>query len=207
VFLSFASLGVAGSGGLAGGFFSRFFSSLLIASSLVSSLSLEDTTVLTRSHHQQIYGALVCSKPVLRPTASANEFLEIGVMQISRLTKLQMRKPAKKPRKPAPRISSTLGNETLNWPVRNVYDMPCKIRKDATAVTSIAMALLYGASPDGVTAFAIKGPKKTAKYTEITILKAKVQLSTKPILTASHAKSAAISMPIQNTISFFSYLV
>jgi len=83
-------------------------------------------------------------------------------MKIKKLTKFQMRNPAKKPKKPVPRGLSILGNETLNWPVRNVYVMPCKIAKDAIAIATIVRALVYGVSPTaGI--FTITGLRKTAK--------------------------------------------
>jgi hypothetical protein len=53
-------------------------------------------------------------------------------------------------------MSNTFGNETLNWLVRNVYDMPCKTIKEANAIAIIVRALLYGVSPTaGI--FAITG--------------------------------------------------
>jgi hypothetical protein len=59
-------------------------------------------------------------------------------------------------------VSNTFGNETLNWPVRNVYDMPCKIKKDANATVAIVRALLYGVSPTaGI--FTITDRRYTAK--------------------------------------------
>ncbi len=83
-------------------------------------------------------------------------------MQIEKLIKLQMRNPAAKPKKPAPGMSSIFGNEMLNWPVINVYDMPCKIKKTAIAVPIIVRTLQYGASATmGI--FAIVGQRKMAK--------------------------------------------
>jgi hypothetical protein len=83
-------------------------------------------------------------------------------MKIKKLTKFQTRNPAKKPKKPAPRVLNILGNETLNWLVINVYDMPCKIKKDAIAIAIIVRALLYGVSPTaGI--FTIIGRRKTAR--------------------------------------------
>ena len=86
-------------------------------------------------------------------------------MQIKRLAKFQRRNPAKNPKRPLPRRSNIFGKEKLNWLVRNMYDMPYKIKKDAIAVANIVKALPYGVSPAPPTieVFAIIGPRKIAK--------------------------------------------
>ena len=81
---------------------------------------------------------------------------------ITRAAKLRTRKPARKPRIPANRISNDFGNDILNWPVRKTYVIPYKIKKVPPPETANARALLHGISPASGIMFKITGERKMA---------------------------------------------
>ena len=68
-----------------------------------------------------------------------------------------------KPKAAAPRVSNIFEKDILNWPVRNMYDMTCKIKKAAIAVAAIVKAQLQAVLAVAGAISAIVGFRKTAK--------------------------------------------
>jgi hypothetical protein len=68
-----------------------------------------------------------------------------------------------KPKAAAPMVSDIFEKEILNWPVRNMYDMTCKIKKAPIAVAAKVKAQLAAVLAVVGAMCAIVGFRKTAK--------------------------------------------